>query len=277
MYESHWSLASRPFENRADSNFYFPSEGHDAARLKLHYAIESRRAVAVLCGEAGVGKSMMLERVFGELPQSIEPIARINYPAMPADQLLGYTVRQWTGLDRTGEPPTIGQSIELLDQFLRFNASEGRHALVVIDESQLLESHGTLEPLRLLLNLAVDGTDAESAFTLVLSGSIPLLAHLSRNPALEDRIAVRCVLERFDLQETAAYMGHRLRVAGAQHVLFSNESIHRIQQYTTGIPRRINRLCDLALMIGYAQDLQRIEANVIDLAQRELSTTSAAA
>lgn len=278
MYEAHWSLTSRPFDNRSLGEFYFPSDAHQAARLKLHYAIESQRSVAVVCGEAGVGKSMLVEGCIEQLPDSIGPVARITYPAMPAEQLLHYIAKQLTGQVASATRPTLGDSIEMLDQFFRFNASEGRHALLVIDEAQLLESQGTLESLRLLLNVAVDGTQAESAFTLVLVGAIPLLAHLARNTAMEDRVAVRCVLERFELQQTAAYIRHRLRAAGrVQDVMFTHEALHRIQQYTLGVPRRINRLCDLALMIGFAQELDHLDGPIIDIAQRELSTSSMAA
>jgi general secretion pathway protein A len=144
--------------------------------------------------------------------------------------------------------------------------------LILIDEAQLLDASGSLEPLRLLLNLASECTEAESALTLGLAGNASLLAHVGRHAALEDRVAVRCVLDRFGLNETAAYIWHRLQVAGAERLdPFTVDAMDAIQELTLGVPRRINRLCDLVLMVGYAQDARKLDASDIENAQRELS------
>jgi general secretion pathway protein A len=172
----------------------------------------------------------------------------------------------------------IGQSIETLERMLRHNVGENQHALIVLDEAHLLESYGSLEPLRLLLNLAAELTDSESAVTLVLAGSNNLLAHIARHSALEDRVSVRCVLERFSHDETAEYIQHRLHAVGSKKANeFTAEAIERIQETTLGIPRRINRLCDLGLMVGFAQELPHVDANTIENAHGELSIRSQAA
>jgi len=278
MYQSHWALHSRPFDNRAEASFYYPSESHQAALLKLHYAIETRRSVAVICGESGLGKSMLLDTVFSQIPDFVAPACRIVYPAMPPDQLLRYIARQIAPQDGSESVSGVGHSIETIERMLRHNIGEKQHALIAIDEAHLLESSGSLEPLRLLLNLATDLAESEAAMTLVLAGSPMLLSHLARHPALEDRIAVRCVLERFDGQETTAYIQHRLQVAGwNKPLMFDEESLHLIQQLTLGAPRRINRLCDLALMVAYAQDKSQIDAFTVELANSELTSRSVAA
>ena len=278
MYESYWGLQNRPFDNRADASFYYPSESHQAAMLKLHYAIESRRAVAILCGESGLGKTMLLNAVISQLPDLIAPTIRIVYPAMPPEQLIRYIARQLTPHDDQESSVGIGQSIETIERMLRHNVGDHRHAIVTIDEAHLLESFGSLEPLRLLLNLATEQSETESAMTLVLSGSTNILAHLARHTALEDRIAVRCVLERFCTQETAAYIQHRLNVAGWKRpLMFDDDAIEMIQELTLGTPRRINRLCDLALMVAFAQDQSRIDSTMIENANGELSAVTRAA
>jgi general secretion pathway protein A len=278
MYQSHWGFQSRPFDSRLESNFYYPSESHQAALLKMHYAIETRRSVAVLCGEPGLGKSMLLDTVFSQLPEFIAPTVRVVYPAMPPDQLLRYIARQIAPQEGSDTFGGIGNSIETIERILRHNVSDSQHAVIAIDEAHLLENCGSLEPLRLLLNLATELAKSESAMTLVLSGSPILLSHLARHTALEDRVAVRCVLDRFSGQETAAYIQHRLATAGRKKPsMFEDEAISLIQELTLGVPRRINRLCDLALMVAYAQDKSSIDAFTIENANAELTSRSVAA
>jgi general secretion pathway protein A len=276
MFQAHWGLRSRPFDSRSDANFYYPSDSHQAALLKLHYAIETRRSVAVICGEPGLGKTMLLDSVFSQLPEFVAPTVRVVYPAMPPDQLLRYLARQIAPHEDSETFGGIGQSIETIERILRHNVSDGQHAVIAIDEAHLLESFGSLEPLRLLLNLATELTESEAAMTLVLSGSPILLSHLARHTALEDRIAVRCVLERFGHEETSAYITHRLKTAGwDKPLMFDDEAMGMIQELTLGVPRRINRLCDLALMVAYAQDKSRIDAATLETANAELTSRSA--
>jgi general secretion pathway protein A len=278
MYESFWGLQQRPFENRSDASFFFASEAHQAALLKLAYAIESRRSVAVVCGDSGLGKTMLLESVIAQLPEFVAPVIRVVYPSMPADQLLRYIARQLAPHESSSMFGGIGESIETIERILRHNIGNGQHTLIAIDEAHLLDGNGSLEPLRLLLNLATEMSDAESAITLVLSGASNLLAHLSRYAALEDRVAVRCVLERFGQEQTIAYMQHRLRVAGwNKPLMFDPEALQTIQQLTLGAPRRINRLCDLSLMVGYAQDQHRIHSRIVEHAHAELTARANAA
>jgi len=275
MYQAHWGLQSRPFDSRPEANFYFPSDSHQAAHLKLHYAIETRRSVAVVCGEPGLGKTMLLDSVLSQLPEFVAPTVRVVYPAMPPDQLLRYIARQVAPHEGSDTFGGIGQSIETIERILRRNVSDEQHAVIAIDEAHLLESFGSLEPLRLLLNLATELAESEAAMTLVLSGSPLLLSHLARHSALEDRIAVRCVLERFGRDETVAYIRHRLIAAGlSKPLMFDDEALGTVQELTLGAPRRINRLCDLALMIAYAQDKSRIDSATIETANTELTSRS---
>jgi len=272
MYESHWNLVASPFENHNDPAFYYPSESHQAALLKLLYAIETRRPAALLCGDSGIGKSMLVESCVSQLPEGIFPVVRVPYPAMPADQLVRYIARQAAPEEPWEKGGDISHSIELLERFLKNNLSRGRHALVIIEEAHLLEATGALQPLRMLLNLAAEQSNSESAWTLCLVGNVPLIGHLARHCELEDRIAARCIVERFGLDSTVAYIDHRMRAAGhAAASLFTEGALETIQHHSSGIPRRINRLCDMSLMIGYAQDLQQIDEAVVHLAQQEIA------
>ncbi len=300
MYESHWKISARPFENRIDSQFYYPAETHQAALLKLHYAIENRRAAALLCGPGGMGKSMLMDSLQRQLSEPFRPLSHVVFPAMNAPQLIRYMVDQ-LGVDQLGAgsgsaetnsakaitdnapsprhttAPTRDMASDVLafERFLRRNTEQQRHAVVVVDEAHLLEQYDLLEPLRLLLNLAAGAGPGESAWTLVLVGQPTLLTHVERYHALDERLAVKCMLHRLLPEETNAYIQHRLRCVGADtEEIFDYAALDRIHSLSQGIPRRINRLCDLALMVGYAEDRTRIDADVIDNVHGDLAAPS---
>src|SRR5262249_44532153 len=124
-----------------------------------------------------------------------------------------------------------------------------------------------LDTLRLLTNLEGVG---KPALTLILVGQPQLLPALERMPALEARLGVKCLLRPFNLEETVSYVNHRLTAAGATHEIFTSEALSTLYQLTGGNPRRINRLCDLALLIGYAEEQVRINAHQIEAVSEEL-------
>lgn len=274
MYQAHWKLSARPFENRIKGDFFYPAETHQAALLKLHYAIENRRAAAMLCGPGGMGKSLIVDSLRKQLSDDFRPVSHIVFPAMNSDQLVRYVVDQVDPSTADGNRETsIG--LARFERFLTGNIEAGRHAVIVVDESQLLEQHGLLETLRLMLNIAASQSEGESAWTLVLVGQPMLLSHVERYHALDERMAVKCMLNRFLPEETNAYIQHRLRTVGADaEDIFEQAALDRIHVLTEGIPRRINRLCDLALMVGYAEDRTMLTLDTIDSVHGDLAAPS---
>ena len=271
MYESHWNLSHKPFENGHDSQFYYPSEPHQSAMLKLRYVIENRRGAALLSGPAGVGKSMLIRSLFRVLPESIAPRTHIVFPRMPGDQLLAYISDELTGRQPTDLVPTAQQSVHRIQASLAQNAESGRHAVVAIDESQVLLDPDTLELVRLMLNFE---TEEGPGLTLLLIGQGAMLPAIERVPSLEERLAVKCILRAFTLEETASYIGHRLEAAGGAHTVFTNEAMDAIHHLSGGIPRRINRLCELALLVGFAEQREAIDAEQVEGVSEELITVA---
>jgi general secretion pathway protein A len=139
--------------------------------------------------------------------------------------------------------------------------------LIVIDEAHLLCGTDTMETLRLLLNY-------EPAWTVVLAGQPALLPALQRMPELEERLGVKCLLRRFNADETAAYISHRLRAAGAAdvHAIFEPPALEAIHQRADGVPRKINRLADMALLTGFAEERPTVEADSIQAIADELES-----
>lgn len=276
MYEKHWQLNERPFENRIAGDFYYPAESHQAAVLKLRYAIENRRSAALLCGPGGIGKTLLLDTIARQLSQEFEPVCRIVFPSMSSEQLVRYIGDQVDEASQ-GRPAEMAQDLGRLEKFLQHNLELGKHAVLFVDEAHLLERNDLLETLRLLLNLAADQASGEAAWTLVLVGQPMLLSQVERYHALDERLSVKCLLSRFMLDETTAYIQHRLRKAGAEaEAIFDDPAVERIHELTEGVPRRINRLCDLAMMVAFAEDRDFITADVIDSVHGDLATPNAA-
>ena len=264
MYEEHWKLTQKPFDNHADKAWHYPSETHQGAMLKLRYTVENRRGAAVLAGPPGVGKTWVVHQLLTLLPLDFQPAIHVVFPQMSADQLLGFIVQELVG----GELSSATElNVRRLQQFLAQNTADNAHALVAIDEAHLLRDQQTIEMLRLLMNFQSDG---QPDLTLLLVGQSQLLSNLDRLPSLTERMAVRCVLSPFSVVETASYISHRLTQAGAEQLIFTDEAVQTIHQLTFGIPRRINQICDLALLIGYAEDKSRLEAADIESVSREL-------
>lgn len=275
MYERHWQLSGRPFENWCDSRFFYESDVHQTAMLKLRYGIENRRSAMALCGDSGMGKSMLADVMVSQLDEGIGPITRIVFPRLSGDQLLGYLADELTG-EEQGCRETPLQSLRRIEHFLRENVASGHHALVVVDEAHLLTNPEQLETLRLLLNLRCDSLAAEAAWTMLLVGDTTMLGLIERNHALDQRMSVKCMLGRFTRDQTIDYLAHRLQVVdGRIDDVFTSAALEALHMRAAGIPRRINRLADLALMVGYAEDLPIIDAGQIEAVHQELVSVAA--
>lgn len=273
MYQAYWQLDSRPFEQSCDARFYFPAESQQAALLKLRYVLENRRGAAVLAGESGLGKSLLVQKLLEDLSAEFSPRIHLVYPQMPPEQLLTYLADQLTG---QVSPLTLGldQSVQRIQRQLEMNAQAGKHALIAIDEAHLISNLQTLEALRLLLNFERGG---QPLATFLFSGQTNLVLSVRRLPALDERTAVTCVLARLSANETAYYIRHRLTAAGAKRSIFDNSAIDAVFELTHGVPRRINRLCDLALLVGYGEELKSLTAAHIESIHQELIGAAAAA
>jgi general secretion pathway protein A len=271
MYLDYWQLDAKPFELGCEPASAYAGDARQAALHKLRYAVESRRAAGLIAGPAGVGKTLLVESLRQELPQDCQPFVHVVFPQMTDRDLLVYLA------ERLGAPPsdpprhTIEESLRRLEFMLRENVRHKRHAVIVVDEAHLLEDSGLMEPLRLLLNLTVDG---QPAFTLLLVGQPGLLPMIARHGALDERIDIKVFLPALDADDAAAYVEHRLAAAGASREIFAAEAMTALHQLTCGVPRRINRLCDLALLVGYANGDHSIDAEDLHAVHDELVVVS---
>jgi general secretion pathway protein A len=271
MYESYWQLKRKPFECGADVSAYYPGECHQAALLKLRYAIESRLGGALLTGASGSGKTLLVRMLAERMPPEYTPFVHLVFPQMPTAELLAYLAAELRAPESTTRGQTIDGTVRRIQQLLAENAAAGRHAVIAIDEAHLLEGGRTFEALRLLLNFE---TAARPGLTLLLVGQPALLPMLERMPQLDERLGVKCLLRPLTVEETMSYVQHRLAVAGAQRSVFAPMALETVHRLTHGLPRRINRLCDLALLIGYAEEQKILGEAQIEAVMQELVSVS---
>ena len=272
MYLDYWQLASKPFEPGADRSRFFSSESHQGALMKLRYAVENRRGAVLLAGPAGVGKTMLVQLFRSELSETFQPQVHVVFPQMSSRDLLAYVAELLVAPPAESPRNTIEESVRRLEFVLRCTGDQGKHAVLVIDEAHLLEDCGALETLRLLLNFEVDG---HPALTLVLIGQMSLVSAVSRLPSLEERIAVKALLRSFTVDETADYVRHRLDAAGAVREIFTPDALEALHYLGHGVARQINRLGDLALVVGFADELPQLSARQIEAVSEELVTIAA--
>jgi general secretion pathway protein A len=267
MYTAYWKLNARPFDNGCDPQFYYPSESHQVTLLKLRYALDHSRGAALLAGAAGLGKSLLAQTLLADLPDSFGPLIYVKFPQMSPPQLLALIAEELTGKNMDGA--TADRSVLAIQRVLSKNDQDGRRAVIVLDEAHLLRDTDALETLRLLMNFA-------PSWALLLVAQPPLLPALERAPELEERIGVQCLLRPLSLEESIRYISHRMSAAGAADVLaiFDPAALDAMHQLSGGIPRRINRLADLALLIGFAEEQRRVTADHVAAVADELLTAN---
>lgn len=269
MYESFWQLQCKPFDNAFDPALYYPNEAHQGALLKLRYALEQHCGCALLTGPSGIGKTMLIHDLLQRLGDEFYPRTNVVYPRMPAAELMSFLALRFGGPDI--DHATLHASVKSLEQLLMQNSYDGQHAVIVLDEAHLLDTREHLEMVRLLTNFETAG---RPNVTVVLVGQPPLLTLVERLPALEERLGVKCLLRPLDADETVAYIQHRLQAANAHDTIFDDTAMDEIYRISGGIPRRINRICDLSMLVAYADQRQTIHADQILAVCNELITVA---
>ncbi len=268
MYQAYWKLNERPFQNDAATDYYFKGETHQAALLKLRYAIEHNLGAALLSGGVGYGKSYLTQTLKAELPDAFSPVISLIFPQLSPPELLAWlAVELGTPLEIAAQG-RLDQTLRHIETRLRQFTEQGCSPTIIIDEAHTIDSPAVLQTFQLLLNYQ---QQPNINFTLVFVGERSLLAQVGRWAALDERIPIRAVLKPFSRQETAAYIAHRLSVAGRKDPVFDESASTCIHELTGGVPRRINRLCDLALLVGYADQLPILTATEMEAIGEELN------
>ena len=269
MYTDYYRLQEEPFNITPDPRYLYLTEKHRDALNHLLYGIQNRKGFICLTGEVGAGKTTLCRRLLGQLGGDYRTALILN-PMLTETQMVRAIVEEFGIL--TKRQDRLGY-LRLLNEFLlRINA-HGQDAVLIIDEAQGMTVQG-LEMVRLLSNLE---TERQKLLQIVLVGQ-PELRTTLNNPALRQlaqRIMVQYHLKNMSQEETAAYLRHRLKIAGQDEndqnaVRFDYGAVREIYRYSHGTPRLVNAIGDKALLAGYVYRTATIDRGIIRTALSDL-------
>jgi general secretion pathway protein A len=258
MYYDFYGLREPPFSPTPNPRFLFQSARHREALAQLVYGVRERKGFIVLTGEVGTGKTTLLRTLLERLDPALHRVAFVHNSALSTDGLLEYILGDW-GVKSTAT--TRAQRLIELNEFLIEQHRQRSIPVLIIDEAQNLSTE-TLEAVRLLSNFE---TTQEKLMQILLVGQPELRAKLNQPELrqLKQRVGLRCHIGPLSAEETRLYIRHRLRVAGASDpLIFTDHAIQKIADYSGGVPRVINIVCDHGLVTGYAESKRRIDARI---------------
>lgn len=268
MYYQYFGLTEAPFSIAVNPRYLFMSTRHRDALAHLLYGVGAGGGFILLTGEVGTGKTTINRCLLEQLPTETD-VAIILNPALNALELLA-SVCDELGIEYDHQTYTLKTLTDKLHSFLLENHARGRKTVLLIDEAQHLDFE-VLEQIRLLTNLE---TNSEKLLQIILIGQ-PELAQMLARPELRQlnqRITARYNLDPLNIDETSAYIQHRLQVAGMspERVIFAPAVVRGIFKATRGIPRVINVLCDRMLLGAYGRNASRVDHDMLRLAVREV-------
>jgi general secretion pathway protein A len=261
MYLTFYGLKEKPFNATPDPGFLYLTPGHREALAQLLYGVQMKKGFIVLTGEVGTGKTTLLHTLLQRLDGNAS-VAFIFNSMLPFDGILEYMLEDF-GVAKGAS--THAQRLFALNSFLIDRRRTGQNAILILDEAQNLDP-STLEQVRLLSNFE---TPTEKLLQILLVGQPELGAKLQLPELrqLKQRIGLRCNIPPLTSEQTPDYIRSRLQVAGARDLgLFTDRAVARICEYTGGIPRVINIVCDHCLLFGYADQKRKIDRDIVEQA-----------
>ncbi len=268
-YLDFYKLNEEPFSSAPDIKFYYNSAQHSKALVRLMYAVDSMKGLALLIGDIGTGKTTLARRMLDSLPEEEYESALlvIIHSGITADWLLKKIAMQ------LGIADPSDNKITLLSQlYERLNELYEQHkkAVVLIDEAQMLKTKEMMEEFRGLLNLEAPD---RKLITFVFFGLPDIEENLLLDSPLAQRVALKYRLESFNYESTEAYVKHRLGLAGNKEEIFATDAIEKIHHYSKGIPRMINIISSNALFEGFLVKAKVIDSKIIDSVVSDLGIT----
>lgn len=267
MYDKFYNLSGMPFQLTPDSRFFFGSKGHSRAFAHLTYGLAQGEGFIVVTGEVGAGKTTLVERLWSQLDRSTYTVSRINTTQVSNEDLFRLAMSSF-GLSSEGTDKSM--LLRRFEEFLRYERSSGRRALLVVDEVQNL-SLPALEELRMLSNITEDG---RASLQTILLGQ-PQFRRILASPDLDQlrqRVLASYHLGPLGEDETRAYIEHRMRAVGwTGNPNFRDDAFTEVFRHTDGIPRRINRLCSRVLLYGALEESDTITREMVENTAGELT------
>ncbi len=265
-YLKHFSFKEQPFSSSISQRFFYGNVHHSEALVRLTHAADSGIGLALLVGETGSGKTVLAHRLLEELDEKKYDTAllmMVHVPSSPAWLLRA--IASQIGVENPSEErgDVIG---ELFHRLVQIQES-GKKAVVIIDDAHMLRTKEMMEELKGILNMEMDG---QKLVTFVLLGLPEMEESVSQDEGLRQRVALWHQLPPLEQELAEDYIRHRLRTAGAKKDPFSQDAIACVYQYSRGIPRLINIICDNALLEGFLQKRDKLDEKTIERVVQDL-------
>ncbi len=253
IYTDHFGLKKRPFSLVPDPNYLYWSASHRRAYTMLEYGILTSAPITLITGEVGAGKTTLLQHLLKNLDDGVK-VGLVSNAHGSRGELL-----QWVLMSLDQPAPQEASYVSLFDSFQKYlikEYAEGNRVILIFDEAQNL-SRESLEELRMFTNI---NSNSDVLLQLVLVGQ-PELRDIVRRPDLRQfaqRVAASFHLDAMDATTVNAYIGHRLRLSGAERNLFSEVASNLIYEATGGVPRLVNQLCDLSMVYAFTKNQKTV-------------------
>ena len=264
MYLEHFQLKAKPFQITADPKFLWLGEKHKEGLATLRYGILDNRGFLLLTGEVGTGKTILINQLVSML-QIDTVVATLPDPDLESMDFYNMLA---DGLRMNRTFDSKGAFLIHLRDFLHQSHAKHKQVLLIIDESQRL-NHRLMEDIRVLSNIELHDKKLINIF-FVGQQEFNSILLTPQNRALAQRITVRYHIEPLNQHETGDYISHRLKVAGTSRQLFKDSALSEIYEFSSGIPRLINIICDHALLTAYAKGMHQVDEKIIHECSEEL-------
>jgi len=266
MYTEYYHLSAKPFQLKPDPDFFFGSAGHKRAMAYLEYGMAQEEGFIIITGEVGAGKTTLVRNLFKKMESDKIVAAQIANTGLNSDDTLRIVSAAF-GLEYEG----LSKASLLIgiEKFLHQCDQNGKRALLVVDEAQNLSSH-TVEELRMLSNYQTDKKPLLQTFLLGQPEFRKILLGEDMQQ-LRQRVAATYHLGPMNQAETKSYIEHRLSTAGWNNdPSFSEDAYTAIYNYTGGIPRKINTLCERVLLMGCLEEIHKLGITEINDVIRDI-------
>ena len=272
MYTRFFGLTEKPFAITPDPRYLYLSERHAEALAHLLYGIDDAGGFVQLTGEVGTGKTTTVRSLLADLPEHADIALILNPRVTPIEFLAGICDELHVPLPENARS-SVKDIVDHLNRFLLEAHSRARRVVVIVDEAQQLSAE-VLEQVRLLTNLE---TATTKLLQIILVGQPELREMLERNELrqLAQRITGRYHLDPLSLDESAAYIRHRLRVAGATGEVFTEKALHCAHRIAGGVPRLLNVIADRALLGAFTKESRIVTPQLVRAAAREIGGRTA--
>jgi len=258
MYESYWGLSEKPFRNTPNPRYLYMSGAHEEALTRLFYAVAERKGGMLLTGDYGCGKTLLSHVLLHEISPDRFEMAMVASPNLTPVEFLHEVLYQFgMKAPRDSSKPDL---LHLFERFLCACERAGRHPVLLVDEAQAICQAETLEEIRLLLNMQ---REDRFLLTLVLAGQPELRGIVEKLPQLKQRLTLRYHLAPLEAAETALYIRHRMQRAGALRPIFTTEAEREIHKAARGVPREVNAVADLALLVGCGRQAKEVGPGLV--------------